>query len=130
MAKVYLVKFTDKKTGNFFFKFGHTSKYDVLERFDTKYDQRYGEFEIKAICSIKGDLDWCQQVEEDYKAMYPKNIWLENFLGDERKWDNFSGITEIVSLNEIDYKQAVRSMYSLKEQQDKVYNVKELYAAL
>jgi hypothetical protein len=118
MAKVYLCKFTDKKTGKFFFKFGHTSKFDVLERFHTKFDQRYGEFEIKAVCSIKGDLAWCQQVEEEFKVKYPKNIWLENFLGDERKWDNFSGITEIVSLSEARYKEAVKSMYSLKEQQE------------
>ena len=118
MAKVYLVKFTDKRTSKFFYKFGHTSKYDVLERFHTKFDDRYGEFDIKAICSIKGDLAWCQQVEEEYKATYPKNIWLEDFLGDERKWDHFSGITEIVSLSDTDYKEIVRSLYKLKEQQE------------
>ena len=122
MAKFYFCKFTDKRTGRVFYKFGHTSKSDVLERFNVKYDQRYGDFDIKAICSIKGDLRWCQDVEEIQKAKYPKNIWLETFFGDERTWDNFSGITEIVSLSDAQYKRVVKSLYSLKEQQDKVYN--------
>lgn len=122
MAKVYLCKFTDKKTGKFFYKFGHTSKNDVMERFDTKYDARYGEFYIQVLCSIRGELSWCQEVEEIYKFNYPKNIWLEEYFGDDRKWDNFSGITEIVSLSDAQYKRVVKSLYSLKEQQDKVYN--------
>jgi hypothetical protein len=125
MAKVYFCKFTDKKTGKFFYKFGHTTKSDVLERFHVKYDARYGEFNIKAICSIWGDKNWCQDVEEIYKARYPKNIWLEDFFGDDRKWDNFSGITEIVYLDDLTYKWAVKSFYKLKESQDKVYKRKE-----
>ena len=56
MAKVYFCQFTDKRTGKFFFKFGHTSKDDVLDRFDVKYDPRYGDFDIKAICSIRGEI--------------------------------------------------------------------------
>jgi hypothetical protein len=56
MAKVYFCRFTDKRTKQVFYKFGHTSKQDVNERFDPKYDTRYSEFQIKAICSIKGTL--------------------------------------------------------------------------
>lgn len=119
MAKVYFCKFTDKKTGYFFYKFGHTSKDDVLDRFDVKYDSRYGEFNIKAICSIRGDIKWCQQTEEMFKALFPKNIWLEEYFGDERTWDNFSGITEIVDLTEDEYKKVTNAFYAIKRIQDK-----------
>ena len=96
MAKVYFCRFTDKKTGNVFYKFGHTTKNDVLERFSTFYDSRYAEFDIKAVCSIRGELAWCKQIEEIFKSLYPKNIWLEDYLGDDRQWNDFSGITEFV----------------------------------
>lgn len=118
MAKVYFCQFTDKKTGKFFFKFGHTSKNDVLERFSPLYDSRYGEFDIKVICSIRGELKWCQQIEEIFKVLYPKNIWLEDFLGDEREWNNFSGITEIVHLTEQEYNRVRIAFYKVKEIQD------------
>ena len=117
MAKVYLCQFTDKQTGKFFFKFGHTSKDDVLDRFDVKYDPRYGEFDIKVICSIRGDILWCQQIEEIFKALYPKNIWLEEYLGDERTWDAFSGITEIVQLTEEQYNKVRIAFYKVKDLQ-------------
>jgi hypothetical protein len=118
MAKVYFCKFTDKRTGKFFYKFGHTSKNDVLERFSTLYESRYAEFDIKAVCSIRGELPWCQQIEEIFKALYPKNIWLEDFLGDEREWNNFSGITEIVSLTEEEYNRVRIAFYKVKKIQD------------
>jgi hypothetical protein len=115
MAKVYFCQFTDKQTGKFFFKFGHTSKDDVLDRFDVKYDPRYGDFDIKAICSIRGDIKWCQQIEEVFKALYPKNIWLEEYLGDERTWDALSGITEIVHLTEQEYNKVRVAFYKVRD---------------
>lgn len=118
MAKVYFCKFTDKKTSKVFYKFGHTSKDDVLSRFDLFFDQRYGEFDIRVICSIRGDLKWCQQIEEIFKATYPKNIWLEEFFGDDREWNNFSGITEIVELDDTEYKKVTKAFYKVKEIQD------------
>ena len=121
MAKVYFCQFVDKQTGKFFYKFGHTSKNDVLERFSQTYDPRYGEFDIKAICSIRGELKWCKQIEEIFKALYPKNIWLEEFLGDQREWNNFSGITEIVHLTEQEYNRVRIAFYKVKELQD-TYN--------
>lgn len=120
MAKVYFCKFTDKKTCKVFYKFGHTSKDDVLDRFNTVYDQRYGEFNIKAVCSIRGDLKWCQQIEEIFKALYPKNIWLEEFFGDQRTWDSFSGITEIVELSDSEYNKVTKAFYAVKKIQDSV----------
>lgn len=115
MAKVYLCQFTDKLTGKFFFKFGHTSKDDVLDRFDVKYDPRYGEFNIKVICSIRGELKWCQQTEEIFKILHPKNIWLEDYFGDERTWNDFSGITEIVSLTEQEYNKVRAAFYKVRD---------------
>jgi hypothetical protein len=122
MAKVYFCKFTDKQTNKVFFKFGHTSKNDVLERFNTSYDLRYGQFDIKAICSIRGELQWCQQIEEIFKVLYPKNIWLEDYLGDERQWNDFSGITEIVYLTQEEYNRVRTAFYKVKEMQDCAYH--------
>lgn len=118
MAKVYFCKFTDKKTNKIFYKFGHTQKMDVIERFDHKYDNRYDQFNIKVVCSIKGDLKWCIQIEELFKKLFPKNIWLEEFFNDERKWDNLSGITEIVHLTPEDYRRILEAFYKLKELQE------------
>ena len=123
MAKVYFCRFTDKKTNNVFYKFGHTRKSDVLERFDPKYDPRYGEFEIKAQCSIRGDVKWCIQIEELFKSLFPKNIWLEEYLGDDRSWNNLSGITEIVSLSSSDYERVLQAFYKVKFLQDHVNEV-------
>ena len=120
MAKVYFCRFTDKRTKQVFYKFGHTSKQDVNERFDPAFDARYGEFEIKTICSIKGSLSWCQQIEEMFKLLFPKNIWLEEFFNDERRWDNFSGITEIVYLDKDEYERVRDAFYFLKNSQSAV----------
>jgi hypothetical protein len=120
MAKVYFCKFVHKNTGKVFYKFGHTSKWDVLERFDTKFDTRYGDFNITCVASIVGSLEWCQSVEEIFKSIFPKNIWLEKYLG-EGNWDNFSGITEIVDLTPEQYDNARQAFYNLKK---KVTDVK------
>jgi hypothetical protein len=122
MAKVYFCRFTDKKTQKVFYKFGHTSKSDVLERFDPKYDTRYSEFAIEPICSIRGELVWCQQIEEIFKSLYPKNIWLEEYFGDDRTWDNFSGITEVVFLDTDEYHRVRTAFYKVKQLQDGLRN--------
>jgi len=121
MPKVYFCKFTDKATNKHFYKFGHTSHNDVLKRFDLKYDPRYGEFDIKCIASVYGSLQWCQQIEELFKTLFPKNIWLEEFFDDQRKWDNFSGITEVVNLTDSEYVRIRQGFYKLKSlQQERV----------
>jgi len=118
MAKVYFCKFVHKSTGKVFFKFGHTSKSDALERFNVKYDERYGDFNISCVASIWGELEWVKGVEHAFKAIYPKNIWLEDYLG-EGNWNRLSGITEIVELNEQQYQQAVKAFYNIKDQLNK-----------
>jgi hypothetical protein len=114
MAKVYFCRFTDKTTKKVFYKFGHTKYADVLKRFDTQFDERYGHFDIKCVASIAGDLHWCIEIEELFKTLFPKNIWLEEFFNDERTWDEFSGITEIVELNENEYARICKAFYKLK----------------
>lgn len=114
MAKVYFCKFTDKQTKKVFYKFGHTKYSDVLKRFDKQFDERYEQFNIKCVASINGDIEWCRQIEEMLKALFPKNIWLEQYFGDERTWDNFSGITEIVELNDNEYTRICKAFYRLK----------------
>ena len=78
------------------------------------FDSRYSEFDIKCVASIVGDLTWCQQIEEVFKALFPKNIWLEEFFADERTWNDFSGITEIVSLADDEYERIRNAFYKLK----------------
>lgn len=112
MAKAYFMKFVDKTTKKSFYKFGHTKHNDALKRF--AYSE-YDPFNITCIASIYGTLEQVQLIEKFFLSAYPKNIWLENFLGDERKWDGLSGITEIVSLSEDQYNHALRTFYRLKE---------------
>ena len=106
-----MMEFTDEKTGKQFHKFGWTQHADALKRFD---DPSYGDFKIRCVASINGDLDQVQLMEKFFLAAYPKNIWLEEYLGDERKWNGFSGITEIVNLSEEQKMHATRTFYNLK----------------
>lgn len=112
MAKFYMMQFVDTKTNQQFYKFGHTSHNDALKRFS---DESYKDFKIKCLASIKGTLPEVKLIENVFLCMYPKNIWLEDYLGDDRNWDGFSGITEIVSLDPLQYKHALKTIYRLKE---------------
>lgn len=112
MAKVYMMEFTDKVTRKVFYKFGWTNKSDAEQRFA---DPSYDDFEKRAVASIWLPTEHeAKIVEAAFLSLFPKNIWLEQYLGDERTWDGFSGITEIVSLTEDQYKQAKDGFYKLK----------------
>lgn len=100
------------KTCKSFYKFGYTSNRDALDRFK---DDVYKDFEIECVASlVRHNLSEIKILEAVFLTMFPKNIWLESYLGDDRKWDGFSGITEIVSLNEEQYVQARTFFYNLK----------------
>lgn len=116
MAKTYMMEFADRKTGKRFYKFGYTQHTDALKRFDRP---EYKDFDIKCIASIYGSAEAAVFLESALLEFFPKNIWLEDYLGDSRQWDNFSGITEIVSLSEEQYKQAVRIFYNVKKRVEK-----------
>lgn len=93
--KFYFVKLTHKTTNKAFYKFGITSKYDVLERFSTDYDARYNDFYIKPLFSVFCTDIQAQKMEQKFLAKYPKNFMLENYLGIRPgTYDNLSGITE------------------------------------
>jgi hypothetical protein len=112
MAKVYMMEFTDKVTGKQFHKFGYTQHTDALKRFS---NTSYNDFNIRCVASIPGSLEQVQLMEHFFLAAYPKNIWLEDYLGDERNWSSFSGITEIVKLSDEQKKHATSTFYNLKQ---------------
>lgn len=112
MAKFYMMEFTDKKTGKKFHKFGWTNHSDALNRFARP---EYADFDIKCLASLKHESEAVVKAyEAAFLCLFPKNIILEEYLGDERTWNNFSGITEIVVLDENKYKQAINGFYKLK----------------
>jgi hypothetical protein len=116
MAKCYMMEFTDKVTQKRFYKFGVTKHMDAMKRFtDPVHGKVYEDFDIKCVASIIGSDESVIFLESALLEMFPKNIWLEEYLGDQRTWDGFSGITEIVALNEEQYKKAVRVFYNVKE---------------
>lgn len=113
MPKLYMMEFTDTVTNKTFYKFGWTNHHDALSRFS---DPVYDAFKKKCVASLTHpDVAVVKALELAFLCMFPKNIWLEEFLGDERTWDNFSGITEIVHLTDEEYQRAVRVFYNVKK---------------
>ena len=97
--KFYFVKFTHTETNKDFYKFGITSKIDVLERFNTSYDERYGDFYIKVMYSAYGSDEQVRKVESTFLKAFPKNFILETYLEKPYGFYNgLSGITETVVL--------------------------------
>ena len=107
-GKMYLARFTDKATGNVdFFKFGHTSSYDAMDRFTYDPDQ-YSKWDIKIMKTVYGPLEQMKGIEETFKALYPKNLWIE---------EKVSGVTEIVRLDQ----RAVDKIITAMAQLNSVY---------
>ena len=97
--KFYFVKFTHTETNKDFYKFGITSKIDVLERFNTSYDERYGDFYIRVLYSAYGSDEQVRKVESTFLKAFPKNFILETYLEKPYGFYNgLSGITETVVL--------------------------------
>lgn len=88
-GKVYFARFTDKQTKQVFYKFGHTRNYDAMDRF-TYEPEQYAKWDIKIMCTVYGPLEEMKGIEEALKAVYPKNLWIE---------DKISGVTEIVKFD-------------------------------
>lgn len=97
--KVYFVQFECRQTGRIFYKFGITQRRDAVERFNQNNDLRWGMFRI----ACKGSF-WCPNkdaalsFEKVLHSEYPKNIWLEKYLG-HGNWNDLHGITELVALH-------------------------------
>lgn len=135
--KIYFVRFTCKRTKISFYKFGVTTHQNVVNRFDPEFEGNSGwkDFDIKPIGSFKVPGKYTQaEVEEKYEkifqARFPKNIWLEKYLG-FGNYDGLSGITEIVALYEgnregdISPRKEV-TLYSYREARNFFYNIKDL----
>lgn len=90
MPKMYFAEFTDTTTGKVFQKFGHTGFNDAQIRLNY-ITQEYPKFKARVLAAVYNhSIEKCQEIEEAFKAKYPKNFWLE---------EKISGITECVSLD-------------------------------
>lgn len=103
-GKMYFARFTNKDTGEIeFYKFGHTSSYDAMDRF-TYEPEQYSKWEIKIMKTVYGPLEEMKGVEQAFRVFYPKNIWVE---------EKISGVTEIVTLNSAQVDRIIKAMDSL-----------------
>ena len=119
--KFYFCRFEHKKTQKAFYKFGITSKTDVLERFNCKYDQRYSEFNIKVMYSAYGSREEVEKAESTFLAAFPKNFYLETYLGESRGYYNgLSGITETCVLTSEDVKRILEILHNIKTTDNKL----------
>jgi len=126
-GKMYLARFTNKQTKEVdFFKFGHTSSYDAMDRFT--YDpEQYNKWDIKIMKTVYGPLEEMKGVEETFKAFYPKNLWIE---------DKVSGVTEIVKLTRpeidriIDRMTWLNTVYYQKREREKAQETKKYLEGL
>ena len=115
-GKVYLARFTNKSTGEVdFYKFGHTRNYDAAERFKVSPEQ-YSKWDIKIMKTVYGPIEEMRGIEELFKVLYPKNIFIE---------EKISGVTEIVQLDKnqvnsvIDYMDRLNQKYFTKREKER-----------
>lgn len=121
--KIYLVEFTHKQTHKKFYKFGITRYGDVMKRFSKEESIRfdnnpnqYEDFNIRVLASAWNDYDEVYKQEKILLNMFPKNIWLEEYLGTPDKNYKFSGVTEIVRMDSATVKRARDYIYNLRKE--------------
>ena len=121
--KIYLVEFTHKQTQKKFYKFGITKYGDVMKRFSKEESIRfdnnpnqYEDFNIRVLASAWNDYDEVYEQEKILLNMFPKNIWLEEYLGTPEKNYKFSGVTEIVRMDSATVKRARDYIYNLRKE--------------
>ena len=119
--KAYFVEFQHKKSHKIFQKFGVTSKSDVLERFNTKYDDRWNDFNIRVLWSAYGDNQVVESFEKEMLNRYPKNMYLETFLGEDYGYfDGLGGITEVVSLTLSQRNSILNELFKRKDERQRL----------
>lgn len=103
-GKVYFARFTNKESGDVeFYKFGHTSSYDAMDRFT--YDpEQYSKWDIKIMKTVYGPIEQMKGIEQTLRAFFPKNLWVE---------EKISGVTEIVRLEQHQINKIISVMESL-----------------
>ena len=121
--KIYFVEFTHKQTRKKFYKFGITKYGDVMKRFSKEESVKFGndadqyeDFNIRVIASAWNDFDKVAEQEKILLSKYPKNIWVEEYLGTPDKTYKFSGVTECVSLTNEQMIEARKYMYNLRRE--------------
>ena len=121
--KIYLVEFTHKQTQKNFFKFGMTKYGDVMKRFSKEESIRfdnnpnqYEDFNIRVLASAWNSYEEVFKQEKILLSMFPKNIWLEEYLGTPDKNYKFSGVTEIVRMDSATVKRARDYIYNLRKE--------------
>ena len=121
--KVYFVEFTHKETRKKFYKFGITKYGDVMKRFSQEESVKFGndpnqyaDFNIRVIASAWSDFDKAAEQEKILLKRYPKNIWVEEYLGVTNKTYKFSGVTECVNLTNDQVIEARKYMYNLRKE--------------
>ena len=121
--KIYLVEFTHKQTQKKFFKFGMTKYGDVMKRFSKEESIRfdnnpnqYEDFNIRVLASAWNSYEEVFKQEKILLSMFPKNIWLEEYLGTPDKNYKFSGVTEIVRMDNATVKRARDYVYNLRKE--------------
>jgi hypothetical protein len=115
--KFYAITLVHNKTGKKIRKFGLTSKYDIVERFNPKYknNSHYNEFTIKPDFSWNLNDNDAQKLEHEFIFRYPKNFYLESYLClPYNHFDDFSGITELVIIDDPEWKNILKELYYRK----------------
>ena len=103
---MYFAEFTDTETGNTFTKFGHTGHNDAMIRLN-RICEEFPKFTARVLAgAYHNDLAKVQGAEEAFKALYPKNLWLD---------EKISGITEICKVNNMERKQIIDAVMRLNK---------------
>jgi hypothetical protein len=88
--KAYLARFINKETGERFFKFGVTGKYDAAERFT---DKEYLPWDIKIMTTAYGPTLEILELEQEMLRKYPKNFYLH---------EKIKGVREIFKVERVE----------------------------
>lgn len=114
--KFYFIELKHKASSKILYKFGITTKEDVLERFNPKYDKRYKEFVFRVLVSIRTEDKKVKELENKLLHKYPKNFILEEFLNVPfRYFDNLGGITELRILSKEQKNSLLNKLYKIKQ---------------
>lgn len=111
MPKMYFAEFERTVPPyDVFDKFGHTGNNDAMVRLN-RIVEEYPEFKVRVLAAVyHHEIEFCKGVEEAFKAMYPKNFWLE---------EKISGVTEIVKLESETRNDIITKLRALNEKTKK-----------
>jgi hypothetical protein len=131
--KFYVVELVPKKYkmreyNDVLIKFGITKNMDVLQRFNTYFDERYKDFYFKVKFSrphsnkAKAEAEEKYWLEERFPNPGPNKVWVEDYLQceDKQKY-NDTGITEIRLLKRYQVAEIVKELFNTLSTKDKKF---------